>query len=196
MKIGIVDYGAGNLGSLKSALRQIDRDFKDVKVQNDIRGCSSIIIPGVGSFGTGITNLESRNMIPKIQEFAKSGKRIIGICLGMHLLASFGNEGGEFHGLDLIEGSVEKLQTRKNYRVPHLGWDLIHDSNLNSDFAYFAHSYYFKLLEKSTTQVYSHYDWENQKLPATISKDNIVGFQFHPEKSGNFGLKLLNHYLA
>ena len=196
MTIGILDYGAGNLGSLRSALVQIGFEFKDIKNTEEIKKCSTLIIPGVGSFNSGIHNLNSRGMVSEIQDFIASGKQILGICLGMQLLASIGTEGGFASGLNAITGSINKLEKFPNFRVPHLGWDQIYSlDSKEKNFVYFAHSYYFQLPSDSTAKVEAYYLWGNAKLPAIICKENIKAFQFHPEKSGNFGLTLLRDAL-
>ena len=196
MTIGILDYGAGNLGSLRSALVQIGLEYIDVKNKEEIKKCSILLIPGVGSFNSGIYNLNSHGMVSEIQDFIASGKQILGICLGIHLLASMGTEGGFASGLNAINGSINKLEKFSNFRVPHLGWDQIHNlETKEKSFVYFAHSYYFQLPSDSTAKVEAYYMWGNEKLPAIICKDNIKAFQFHPEKSGIFGLKLLRDAL-
>jgi glutamine amidotransferase len=196
LTIGILDYGAGNLGSLRSALVQIGLEFKDIKNTEDFKKCSTLIIPGVGSFNSGIYNLNSQDMVSEIQDFIASGKQILGICLGMHLLASIGTEGGFASGLNAITGSINKLEKFPNFRVPHLGWDRIYSlDSKEKNFVYFAHSYYFQLPSDSTAKVEAYYMWGNTKLPAIICKENIKAFQFHPEKSGNFGLTLLRDAL-
>jgi len=196
LTIGILDYGAGNLGSLRSALVQIGLEFKDIKNTEEIKQCSTLIIPGVGSFNSGIHNLNSQGMVSEIQDFIASGKQILGICLGMHLLASIGTEGGFASGLNAITGSINKLEKFPNFRVPHLGWDQIYSlDSKEKNFVYFAHSYYFQLPSDSTAKVEAYYMWGNAKLPAIICKENIKAFQFHPEKSGNFGLTLLRDAL-
>jgi glutamine amidotransferase len=197
MLIGLLDYGAGNLGSIKSALKQIDLDFINVLSAEDITKVDSLIIPGVGSFSAGMQNLCKDGMSESVIRFAKSGKRILGICLGMHLLATYGQEGGGAAGLDLICGEIRKLEKGKSERVPHVGWDLISSNKSNDkNFAYFAHSYYFAMDTTENCEVPFTFNWEGKSLPAVIRKDNIFGIQFHPEKSHAFGLKMLTEMLT
>ena len=146
MKIGLIDYGAGNLGSMRSALTQIDLDFVNISTADQIGNMDALIIPGVGAFNSGIQNLRAKEMPDEIITFAKTGKKILGICLGMHLLATSGNEGGHALGLNLIPGEILKLTKSTTNRVPHIGWDSITTKNHErEDFAYFAHSYFFAL---------------------------------------------------
>jgi glutamine amidotransferase len=191
LKIGILDYGAGNLGSLQSALLQIELKFERIRLSDSINNFDYMIIPGVGSFNSGMKNLENHSMVEGIIKFKNSGKKILGICLGMHLLASVGSEGGTCQGLNLINGRVDKLEKLSNLRVPHLGWDMIYNSNTELGFAYFAHSYYLNLPINSSIEVESYFEWNSQRVPAIVNSENVKAFQFHPEKSGEFGLKLL-----
>lgn len=196
MKIGLLNYGASNLGSIRSALRQLHLNFIDVSRLEYISKVDHLIIPGVGSFQSGIQNLTDGGMAEEVLNFAKSGRNLLGICLGMHLLATFGEEGGGANGLDLISGHVVKLPKTKNNRVPHVGWDLLtNQKNQKQDFAYFAHSYYFEISPNEKCEITFTFDWEGKSIPAVIKKGNIVGIQFHPEKSNIFGLQLLSNQL-
>lgn len=197
MLIGLLDYGVGNLGSMRSALKQLDLGFIDLTNAEGISQVDSLIIPGVGSFNTGVSNIQKNGMYEEIVNFAKSGKRIIGICLGMHLLASYGDEGGGADGLNLIEGKIQKLERSKQDRVPHVGWDLIENQvGREENFAYFAHSYFFEVQSPKDCEVTDTFKWSDKRLPAVIEKENIFGIQFHPEKSHNFGLNMLSRLLT
>jgi glutamine amidotransferase len=197
MKIGLIDYGAGNLGSMRSALTQIDLDFVNILEADQISNVDSLIIPGVGAFNSGMKNLNLKEMSDVIIEFAKTGKRILGICLGMHLLATSGFEGGHSLGLNLIPGEIANLTKSDTNRVPHVGWDsIVSNQQDQKDFAYFAHSYYYSLPSDTHSETISSYYWGKNLLPAIIKKDNVTGIQFHPEKSHNFGLKLLRELLT
>jgi len=197
MKIGLLDYGAGNLGSMRSALRQLSLDFKDISHSEEISSVETLIIPGVGAFNSGVMNLNQKGMFPEILKFAKNSKKIIGICLGMHLLASAGDEGGYSNGLDLIPGTIKKLEKNGKTRIPHLGWDNItFNDNSETDYVYFAHSFYFDLNGNTDVQIEASFDWNGRRIPAVIRKENLVGIQFHPEKSADFGLNLLSKHLG
>jgi imidazole glycerol-phosphate synthase subunit HisH len=196
MRIGLIDYGAGNLGSMRSALKQIDLNVVNITKPDQINTADALIIPGVGAFNTGMQNLELKELPNQITEFTKTGKRVLGICLGMHLLATSGSEGGHTSGLNIIPGEIVKLTKLNTNRVPHVGWDVIvseHDKQ--NHFAYFAHSYFYSLPKESNCEVISSYLWGDKMHPAVIRRDNVVGIQFHPEKSHNYGLKLLKQSL-
>ncbi|CAN2169731.1 HisH Glutamine amidotransferase [Candidatus Nanopelagicaceae bacterium] len=197
MKIGLIDYGAGNLGSMRSALTQINLDFVNIFTADKISEVDALIIPGVGAFNSGMRNLNLKDLPNEIIEFAKTGKKVLGICLGMHLLATSGNEGGHSLGLNLIPGEITKLTKSNRNRVPHVGWDsIISNHRDRKDFVYFAHSYYYALSSNANCETISSYQWDEILLPAIIKKDNVIGIQFHPEKSHDFGLKLLRESLA
>lgn len=197
MKIGLIDYGAGNLGSMRSALTQVNLDFVNISTANQISKVDSLIIPGVGAFSSGMKNLKLKEMSDEIIAFAKTGKSVLGICLGMHLLATSGSEGGHSLGLNLIPGEIIKLSKSNKNRVPHVGWDLIVSKKQSQkDFAYFAHSYYYALPSNTNCETTSSFYWDENLLPAIIKKENVTGIQFHPEKSHNFGLKLLRELLV
>jgi glutamine amidotransferase len=197
MKIGLIDYGAGNLGSMRSAIKQIDLNFENITNPDQINTADALIIPGVGAFNSGMQNLKLKELPDQIIEFVKSGKRVLGICLGMHLLATSGSEGGHSLGLNIIPGEIVKLTKLNTNRVPHVGWDFIFsEHNKQNNFAYFAHSYFYSLPKESNCEIISSYFWGDTMHPAVIRKDNVVGIQFHPEKSHSFGLNLLRELLT
>jgi glutamine amidotransferase len=192
MKIGILDYGMGNLKSISNSLKHneiinnIVTNYKDIK-NNDI-----LILPGVGAFETAMKNLSNKNFINEIKEHVDKNKKIIGICLGMQLLFERSFEFGEHKGLSLIEGDVLPFKEETNLRVPHVGWNncLPMDKNYSQfegDY-YFVHSFYCKPKNNQEIILRSSYDID---FCSGVKKGNIFGFQFHPEKSHNLGLSLL-----
>ena len=197
MNIGLIDYGAGNLGSMRSALSQVDLDYVNITTADQISNADALIIPGVGAFHSGMKNLNLKEMSAEIIEFSKTGKKVLGICLGMHLLATSGSEGGHALGLNLIPGKIAKLTKLNSNRVPHVGWDsIVSKHQVRESFAYFAHSYYYSLPINTNCETISSFYWGENLYPAIIRKDNVIGVQFHPEKSHNFGLKLLRELLT
>ncbi len=139
-------------------------------------------------------HLEKAHLIEPIKQYFESGKTLVGICLGMHLLASSGLEGQERSGLDIVPGVVRKLHSVEGEKVPHLGWDSIEERTpitLASKQFYFAHSYYFDVEEKYESCISATFSWGNKNLPAIIKYKNCTAFQFHPEKSSQSGMKLL-----
>ncbi len=204
MNVAIVDYGAGNLKSLERALQSLGAETTVLSSpQNEMTDFHKLILPGVGSFHSGMKALVKSGLADWIRDLAKSQHIcILGICLGMHLLADTGNEGQErCEGLGLIGGTVERLRaTSERERIPHMGWNEIRLSNPHylfkdipngSDF-YFAHSYSF---------VTSDYKFQIAATPycgifsSAVSTGHISGVQFHPEKSSAVGKKLLKNFL-
>lgn len=195
--IGIIDYGAGNLRSLVNAIRFLGKPFKVLKEPN-LRDISLILLPGVGAFGSAINNLKKYDYTEKIKEWKEKGNPILGICLGMQLFFEWSEEDGFHEGLRLLKGSVRKLP-ETGLPIPHMGWNEVdlREKDLLKDFPfpqyfYFAHSYY--VLPEEEKLVLAKTDY-GITFPSIIGKENILGFQFHPEKSGEMGLKLLNFSL-
>ncbi len=202
MMVYIVDYGMGNIGSIKRAISACGFDSKIASTAQDIMVADKIILPGVGSFNKAMTEIRSRGLEAAIIRSALEDKiPTLGICLGMQILATEGQEHGKTEGLNLIPGTVSHLQSqKKDIRVPHVGWNSVSYTlespiftNIpsNSDF-YFVHSYYFKTqCEMHTIAQTQH----GETFTCAVHKDNIYGTQFHPEKSQQYGLKLLKNFL-
>ena len=199
-RIVIIDYGVGNTHSVSNAIRLLG--YKRLRIsdkEEEIDQADVIILPGVGAFEVCVNNLKERNLIPILNEQILIKKKpILGICVGMQLLASFSEENGEHQGLGWIEGRVMKLQLPEQFAVPHVGWnDVImkNDSSIfnrnsqNSNF-YFDHSYSFNCDEKYIAG-YCNY---GIKVTAAVQHENIFGVQFHPEKSQTSGLKLFRGF--
>lgn len=196
--IGIIDYGMGNLMSVQNALNNIYVESAIVKNPKEVSSFKSIILPGVGSFGKAMDNLNKDGWTSEIQDFA-SEKPILGICLGMQLLFSLSNEGGENHGLNLIPGLVKKIPSEKGLILPHVGWndlkivkevDILEGINQEID-VYFVHSY--ECLPDDNTHVICTTSY-GKEIVAGVKFKNLYGFQFHPEKSQPSGLKILENF--
>lgn len=196
--IGIVDYGVGNLMSVYKAFISLNMEAKIVSTKEEIQSCDAIVLPGVGAYKDAMDNLCNAGLIEVIKEYAKSGKYILGICLGMQLLFDKSFEDGEWDGLGLISGRVVKF-TNKQLKIPHMGWNsliknredgLIKDIK-DGDYVYFVHSYYLVPQNFSDVVLYAEYD---VKVPAVVRVGNIIGMQFHPEKSSETGLQLLRNF--
>ncbi|MBN1899482.1 MAG: imidazole glycerol phosphate synthase subunit HisH [Spirochaetes bacterium] len=203
MSVCIIDYGMSNLGSIKRALEECGAEAFVSGDPHDLTRCERIILPGVGSFADGMKNLIERGWVePLKQEVLKNKIPLLGICLGMQLLARRGYEGGETQGLDLIPGEVRLLQpTSKNERIPHIGWNEIYrikDNPLfnhipDHDDFYFVHSYHFVPDDKENIITQTPYCGE---FVSSIHLNNILGVQFHPEKSIPLGFQLLKNFLG
>ena len=197
--IAIVDYGVGNLFSLKSSLDMIGAEAFVTGDAEEIKKAEKIILPGVGAFGDAANKLRETGLFEVIKEEAKNGKPIMGICLGMQMLFEKSYEYGEHEGLGLIKGEIRPIEEviPKNLKVPHIGWNALKftgESKLfkyikDGDFVYFVHSYYGA--ECDSVIAVSDY---GAPLTAAVEKGNVSGCQFHPEKSGEVGLKILKAF--
>lgn len=204
-KITIIDYGCGNIFSLKRTINKFDYNVEFTRDPDKIINAEKIILPGVGAFKTGIDNLKKNNLDEAISLFLNKGNFLLGICLGMQLLMDESEEFGNYLGLGLVEGNVTKLKKVDNYPIPHIGWTQIHKQNdLNDDiyllnniknlsYFYFIHSYQVNTKKKNETLTFSNYG--NNHFSSIINSNNIFGTQFHPEKSGKVGEKLVLNFL-
>ncbi|MBQ6906550.1 MAG: imidazole glycerol phosphate synthase subunit HisH [Clostridia bacterium] len=196
----IIDYGVGNLFSLKSSFAHIG---EEAVVSNDIKTIKKadrLVLPGVGAFGDAAALLRMHGMDEVLREEAKSGKAILGICLGMQMLFTKSYEYGEHNGLDLIKGSVVPMQPLlpKELKVPHIGWNELNIRKENAlfkyinekDRVYFVHSFFATDCDEAVISSTEY----GITLTAAVAKDNVMGTQFHPEKSGNVGLNILRGF--
>lgn len=199
--IAIVDYGCGNLYSLQSSLNFLKLDSVITSNPETIKAADRIILPGVGAFGDAVKLLKQSGLFELITNEAKSGKYILGICLGMQLLFEKSFEYGEHSGLGLIKGEVCPLENdiKGDLKIPHMGWNALELTSPENpilkytnegDYVYFVHSFYAKNCENSLLAV-SDYE---VKVPALVNNGNVYGAQFHPEKSGDVGLNLLKAF--
>ena len=200
MSIIIVDYGVGNIKSIQNAFKSLNVGIP--KLSNnykDLRDASGLILPGVGAFEACINNLEKFKLIAPLNELVIERKKpILGICVGMQLMANSSTEGGMYEGLGWIPGEVVHLDNSRGLQVPHVGWNdittrqknaLLESINDGSHF-YFDHSYHFVC---DTNYVAATVDY-GVMINAAVNHDNIFGVQFHPEKSANTGLKLFRGF--
>lgn len=197
--IAILDYGVGNLFSLNSSLKALGYFAENVTSPTGLKDASHIILPGVGAFGDAAKCLSEAGLRDELISQAKAGKPILGICLGMQLLLSKSYEFGCHEGLGLIDGEVRPIAETipKNLKIPHIGWNELsfnHNHPLfrdirQGDCVYFVHSYH----AVNCPDVIATTDY-GATLTAAVGKDNIMGCQFHPEKSGEVGLKILNSF--
>lgn len=205
MKTLIIDYGAGNVESVTNALRVIGGN-EEILISNkisDIRSAHHLILPGVGAFGDCMAGLKSiEGLLVEIRKQVLVEKKpFLGICVGMQVLASVGYENGEYQGLGFINGKVEKITAQAGLKIPHMGWNEIMLKEAehpvlkdikNGEHFYFANSYH--LICQNEHNVLAQVEY-GTKMSVVVAKDNIFGAQFHPEKSGEAGLKLLKNFL-
>ena len=198
--IAIIDYGVGNIFSLKSSFGKIGADAVltyDIEV---IKAADKIVLPGVGAFGDAAEKLKKSGLFDVIKEECKKGKPLLGICLGMQLLFEKGYEYGEHEGLGLIKGNVRFIgdYITPGLKIPHIGWNSLSFPKENEifkylnegDFVYFVHSYHGT---ECTSSVIATTEYGGT-LTAAVADGNVYGMQFHPEKSGDTGLKILKAF--
>ena len=198
--VAIIDYGVGNLFSLKSSLDKIGIASVITGDKEQIKKADRIILPGVGAFGDAVNKLKDSGLFEFIKDEAKRNKPIMGICLGMQLLFDKSYEYGEYEGLGLISGEIKPIKDiiPDSFKIPHIGWNSLKLNGVSpifkyindGDFVYFVHSYYGAKCENSLI-AYTDYGAE---ITAAVGKDNVFGCQFHPEKSGDVGLKILKAF--
>ena len=194
--IAVIDYGCGNLFSLKNALDYIGADWKITGQAADIEAADRVILPGVGAYGAAMRMLVESGLVPVIKAAAQK-KPLLGICVGAQLLFEKGFEFGETEGLGLLEGTVQLIQA-PGLKVPHMGWNNLTLSKpnpmtqgLDGQYFYFVHSYRIHT-KPEYVLAYATY---GEQIPALVSKGLVWGAQFHPEKSGEAGLALLKHFI-
>lgn len=204
-RVVILDYGVGNIFSVESAIRHLGVDEVSVSAEsNDIAKAHYLILPGVGAFADAMCKLSERKLIEPIINFAQSGKPILGICLGMQLLMSVSEEFGLHQGLDLIKGKVisfKSFDCATSYKLPHIGWGSLQIKNDDSillglqkkHYFYFVHS--FIVVPNDRTVCIAYASCREVSFAAVIKENNIYGCQFHPEKSGRYGLEFLRNFL-
>ena len=196
--IGVLNYGMGNIKSVVNAIDFVGYDVSVIEPDSNWDEITHLIIPGVGGFSKAMSNLLQGNLIDKINNHVSTGKPTLGICLGMQVLSDYGDENGGAKGLGLISGTVAQIDTEK-LPVPHVGWNsliykrehpIFQGVKPHVDF-YFVHSFYFISSSPESTICTTNYGSE---IGAVIGRDNIVGVQFHPEKSQDNGLRLLENF--
>ena len=198
--IAVIDYGVGNLFSLCSSLERIGARAVVTSDPEVIRKAHKLILPGVGAFADAARKLRDSGLAELIQEQAAQGKEILGICLGMQLLFEKSYEFGEHRGLGLLKGSVIGMEGTipAHLKIPHIGWNALHfcaESKLlrfikEGDCVYFVHSFYATDCADSVIATAEY----GRELTAAVQKDNVMGCQFHPEKSGEVGLNILRAF--
>ncbi len=196
--IAVIDYGAGNLHSVKNALDFIGADSVVTSDPSEIAKAGKVILPGVGAFGDAMRSLEKSGLDKAVIETAKSGKPLLGICLGLQLMFEKSEESPDAEGLGIFKGRIVKIPDR-GLKIPHMGWNdltFTKESRILNDigespFVYFVHSYYLCAEDESIVSAYTEY---GERLDIAVERGNVFATQFHPEKSGGAGMKILKNF--
>lgn len=198
--IAIIDYGMGNIHSVQKALERMGASVKVTNKPQEIARAEKVVLPGVGAFDDAMSELKKQGLIDAIKDFVKSGKPFLGICLGMQLLFEKSQEARISGGLGILRGEVKKFKPAKLMKVPHMGWNQLKFENKckllknipDNSYVYFCHSYYPVPQDKTVIAASCNY---GREFAAIVSKDNVYGTQFHPEKSQETGLAMLNNFV-
>jgi len=200
--IAIVDYNMGNLASVQNAFAKLGEETIVVSDPQKFKDYDKLILPGVGAFGDAMEHLRERNMIEPLRDYAKSGKYMLGICLGMQLLFESSEEFGNHEGLGLIKGDVKAFDTTKfsePLKVPHMGWNRMFTKkhplfeNLDEEhYLYFVHTYHVNCVNEEDIIGRTYYGYE---FTSAVACGNVFGIQPHPEKSHENGLKILENFI-
>lgn len=201
--ITIIDYGMGNLRSVQKAFELFYSDVRISSSHEDILASDKVVLPGVGAFNKAMEELQRRNLVQPIKEIIKKGKPFLGVCLGLQLLFSESEEGGEVKGLDILRGRVRRFKNAEGLKIPHMGWNRIRVTNQESrvailngvpegSYMYFVHSYYAEPKDRNIVLCKTDY---GQTFTSGIQSKNIYAFQFHPEKSQTRGLKIIENFV-
>ena len=199
--VSIIDYGAGNLMSVKKALDFIGAESEITADKDKIKNASHVILPGVGSFGDAMASMAERGLVDTVREAALSGKPFLGICLGLQLLFAESDESPAVSGLGVLDGKISLIPKNYGLKVPHMGWNSVEikqNSGIfkgipNGSYFYFVHSFYLNGANADEVAGTTQYGTEIQ---CAVEKGNLCATQFHPEKSGEIGLMLLKNFLA
>ncbi|MFS1514824.1 imidazole glycerol phosphate synthase subunit HisH [Chengkuizengella sp. SCS-71B] len=195
--IAIIDYGMGNLHSVSKAVERLGYIALITSSEQEILDADGAILPGVGAFGDAMEQLKQTGLQEVLYKFVQTGKPLLGICLGMQLLFSSSEEYGEHEGLNLLPGRVTRFQG--DYKIPHMGWNHLNVKvkhplfdGLEAGHVYFVHSFHVQLDQPTDLLATTDYF---QEVTAIVGRENVYGMQFHPEKSGIIGIKLLSNFL-
>lgn len=197
--IAIIDYDAGNLKSVQKALEHLNQEAVITRDRDEILSADKVILPGVGSFGDAMNKLKSYNLIQTIEDVVDKKIPFLGICLGLQLLFERSDESKGVNGLGILQGEVLRIPDAPGLKIPHIGWNslrFMNDGrlfkNINDDaYVYFVHSYYLRAKNPQIVKAVTEY---SEIIDASVEQNNIFACQFHPEKSGTVGLKILQNF--
>ena len=199
-RIVIIDYGMGNLRNVERGFERIGLEAKVTRNKREIQRASAIVLPGVGAFKDCMINLEKYGLVESILRSIEKGKPYLGICLGLQILFSESEEFGSHKGLDLVKGRVVKFKPDPEHKVPHMGWNTVEIERevpmlqgiVSGEFFYFVHSYYVIPEDMQWISTFTNY---GKSFVSSICKENLFATQFHPEKSQQKGLRILENFV-
>ena len=199
--IGIIDYDAGNLRSVEKALVSLGEEVIVSRDSSEILQADKVILPGVGSFGDAMNNLDKFGLVDTIKKVAASGTPFLGICLGLQLLFKESDETPGAEGLDILPGKILKIPAKDGFKIPHMGWNSLvvkPEARLfkgleGNPYVYFVHSYYLKAADEGIVAATTEY---TTHIHASVERGNVFACQFHPEKSSDVGLKILKNFAS
>ena len=197
--IAIIDYGAGNIQSVNKALKHIGCDAFITRDKEQILKADGAVLPGVGSFGDTMDTMNSYGIKDTVIEYTKSGKPFLGICLGLQLLFPSSEESPNTEGLGIFDGTITKIPSGEGLKIPHIGWNSLDIKKTDglfkgiekNPYVYFVHSYFLNASDKNIVSAQTQY---GVTIDASVERGNVFATQFHPEKSGETGLKILKNF--
>ena len=199
--IAIIDYDAGNLKSVEKALVSLGEEVLVSRDSSEILQADKVILPGVGSFGDAMNNLDKFGLVDTIKKVTRNGTPFLGICLGLQLLFKESDETPGAEGLDILPGKILKIPAKEGFKIPHMGWnslDIKPGARLfkgleGNPYVYFVHSYYLKAADENIVAASTEY---TTHIHASVESGNVFACQFHPEKSSEVGLKILKNFAS
>lgn len=199
--IAIIDYDAGNLKSVEKALKYLGQDVIVSRDSSEILQADKVILPGVGSFGDAMDNLDHFNLVDTIKKVAEKDTPFLGICLGLQLLFEKSDETPGAEGLGILKGEILRIPPKEGLKIPHMGWNSLNikpqarlfDGIANNSYVYFVHSYYLKAEDENIVAASTEY---STHIHASVESGNIFACQFHPEKSSDVGLRILKNFAS
>lgn len=201
MMIAVIDYGAGNLQSVVKAFHFIGSDIQVTADKEVLKNASAAVLPGVGAFGDAMGCLKRSDFVKPVLDFIESGKPFLGICLGLQLLFEGSEENPGVSGLGVLKGTIRKIPAESGLKIPHIGWNSLDIKQSDglfrglepNPYVYFVHSYY---LQAENAEIVSSTTTYGVKIDASVQRGNLFATQFHPEKSGKTGLKMLQNFIT
>jgi imidazole glycerol phosphate synthase glutamine amidotransferase subunit len=201
--VGVIDYGGGNIQSVRNALRALGHTFREISAPEHFQGVKTLLFPGQGAFADSMHGLEARGVVPLLKEWLHADKPFLGICIGYQLLFESSAENPGVAGLGILKGQVVRFAEQPGLKIPHMGWNtatvLSEDAaiwgNLGPEpFFYFVHSYFPQVQDLAVVATTTHYG--GQDFVSSVARGNLLATQFHPEKSQKNGLGLIGNFLA